>query len=95
MTRTFLYLSVCLALIALTTPARAGSWIFRRSYYSHQPVTPVQVGVPSSRGPYYVRPAGAYYNGGYRYLRSNIVIRGQVFDSLNVYESWGQAGAQF
>lgn len=95
MTRTLISLVVCLALLCLASPAKAGSWVFRRSYYSHHPVTPVQVGVPTARGPYYVRPAGGYYNGGFRYLRSNIVIRGQIFDSLNVYESWGQAGAQF
>lgn len=85
----------------LSPPAHAGergaprTWMFRRSYYSHQPVREVQVGIESFGGPRYTRPRGAYYSGGYRYLRSNMVIGGQVFDSFNVIESWGETGEKY
>ena len=74
---------------------RSPSWMFRRSYYSHRPAHDVQIGSESNGGPRYTRSRGAYYTGGYRYLRSNVVIGGQVFDSFNVIESWGETGEKY
>lgn len=78
-----------------TRSAPAPSWMFRRSFYSHQPVHEVRVGAAPRGGPRYTRGRGGYYQGGYRYLRSNIVIGGQVFDSFNVVESWGETGEKY
>lgn len=77
-------------------PAQAGnSWMFERSYYSHQPATPVTIGHRARGGPFYTRPQGAYFNGGFRRLRSTINIGGQIYDNLNLFESWAQTGGQF
>ncbi len=73
----------------------ADSWLFRQSYYSHNPVTQVRVGPQVSTGPIYTRPQGAYINSGYRNMRSTIQVGGQVYDFLNVWESWVQDGQQF
>ena len=75
--------------------ARAENWMFQRSYYSHKPETPVQVGRRARGGPYYTRPQGAYFNGGFRYSRSMINVGGYVYDNLNLYEGWAQTGGQF
>ncbi len=71
------------------------SWMFQRSYYSHQPAEPVAIGRRARGGPYYTRPQGAYFNGGFRRLRSTINVGGQIYDNLNLFESWAQTGGQF
>ncbi len=75
--------------------AAAESWMFGRSYYSHKPETPVQIGRRARGGPFYTRPQGAYFNGGFRQSRSTINVGGYITDNLNLYESWGQTGGQF
>ena len=76
-------------------PAQAENWMFQRSYYSHQPAEPVAIGRRARGGPYYTRPQGAYFNGGFRRLRSTINVGGLVYDNLNLFESWAQTGGQF
>jgi hypothetical protein len=74
----------------------SGSWIFQRSYYSHDPVTAVRIAKPQvSGGPYYTRPQGAYVKSGFR--NNNIVINvgGAGADVTNIWESWVQTGEQF
>lgn len=72
------------------------SWVFDQSYYSHDPVQAVRIGArPSTGGPLFSRPQGFYFSGGNRQVRSRIQIGGQTFDQLNLFESWGQTGAQF
>lgn len=96
MTRYFLIATILLAGLAATPAARAdNSWMFQRSYYSHQPATPVAIGRRARGGPYYTRPQGAYFNGGFRRLRSTINVGGQIYDNLNLFESWAQTGGQF
>lgn len=85
---------LCLS-IAFVTPAMADGWMYRRSYYSHTPTSEVVIGRHSTASPVFSRPRGLYIQGGYRVLRSNITIRGQVWDSYNVYESWVQTGQQY
>ena len=90
----------CLFLVSVllasgASAARAESWIFRRSYYSHDPATHIQLGVQPRGGPYYARPFGASVNTGYRHLHSTIRVGGQTRDHVHVYESWVQFGEQF
>ncbi|HEV3339221.1 MAG TPA: hypothetical protein VG125_02655 [Pirellulales bacterium] len=87
--------AVLVAGLGSAVPAQAESWMFGRSYYSHQPTEPVAIGRRARGGPYYTRPQGAYFNGGFRRLRSTINVGGQVYDNLNLFESWAQTGGQF
>jgi hypothetical protein len=88
-----LLLAICLS--SAGAAAAAESWMFEPSYYSHKPETPVQVGRRARGGPFYTRPQGAYFNGGFRRLRSTINVGGYVYDNLNLFESWAQTGGQF
>ena len=94
-----LLLSVFAATVLLGTATLASaedSWIFQRSYYSHDPVSNVRIGRPAvSGGPYYTRPQGAYIRSGFR--NNNIVINvgSAGADVTNIWESWVQTGEQF
>jgi hypothetical protein len=91
-------LLIAVAFAALTCSADdclGESWIFQRSYYTHDPVTKVRVGPQATGGPYYSPVRGQFTRGGYRYLRSQIVVGGMVFDQYNEWDSWIQTGAQF
>lgn len=84
-----------LAMLAVSQLASADSWIFRRSYYSHDPVTDVRIGRQYSQGPVFSRPTGGYYSGGWRWQNAPIIISGQMYDNYNYFESWGQQGQKF
>lgn len=87
---------ISLAIILLAAvPVRADSWIFQRSYYSHDPATQVRIGRQVSNGPLYTRRQGEFINSGYRNIRSVIQVGGQTYDNLNMWESWIQVGGQF
>ena len=81
--------------------ARAGSWIFRPSYFTHdaRAFAPRRFGpTPRSRayraGPYVTRPQGAYVRSGWRHVHHHLRA-GHGYDNLNYYESFGQFGEQF
>lgn len=86
-----------LASLGMSQSARAENapWMFNRSYYSHEPVQNVRIGRAPTGGPYYTRPRGAYVNSGWRWNRSTINVGGQVYDNVNMIESWVQSGGQF
>lgn len=84
-----------IVLAASCGSARADSWIFRRSFYSHDPVTHVRIGKQFSRGPVFTRPEGEYVRTGYRNLHSTIQAGGTTYDHVNLWESWIQTGAQY
>ena len=63
--RSILLLSLLGSMLAAPASQAGESWIFHRSYYSHQPATPVEVGPQSPYGTLYTRPQGAYVRGGY------------------------------
>ena len=96
MKRVFYAAAIAAAVLAQASPGYAENWIFARSYYSHAPANPVQIGRrSSSHGLYYTRPQGEWVRTGYRNLQSDIRIPGQTTDRYRVTESWIQYGAQF
>jgi hypothetical protein len=87
---------VALAAIgAVPQLASADSWLFRPSYYSHDPTTNVRIGRQYSVGPVFTRPMGGYVSGGWRWQHGQIVVGGQMYDNYNYIESWGQQGQKF
>jgi hypothetical protein len=92
----FVVALMALAYVWPSSASAAESWIFRRSYYSHDPTENVRIGrqyVGSS--PAFSRPSGSYVRGGWRWQNAPIIIGGQMYDNYNYYESWGQQGQQF
>ena len=85
------------ALVAMGSATFAqDSWIFQRSYYSHDPVTCVRIAEPAVHGgPYYTRPQGAFVRSGFRNLNSIIPMGPLGNDQMNYWESWVQYGQQF
>jgi len=77
--------------LLLAAPACAeaqSSWIFRPSYFSHEPYTGqrvVQYAAPVA--PYY-RHDATYMQSGYRHSRSSIRV-GEGSDHTHVVETWG------
>ena len=83
------------SLLAVPASADAASWIFQRSYYTHDPVTKVRIGPQATGGPYYSPVRGEFIRAGVRHVRSQIRVGGIVFDQYNEWDSWIQTGAQF
>ena len=78
---------------SLASTLEAGSTIFERSYYSHAPAKPVEVGPQAHRapvGPVFSRPQGFAVNNGYRLQRSFIRVGGQIVDQTYNWDSWVQ-----
>jgi hypothetical protein len=82
-------------LLVLPGMASAASWIFQRSYYTHDPVSKVRIGPQATDGPYYSPVRGEFLRAGVRHLRSQIRVGGIVFDQYNEWDTWVQTGAQF
>jgi hypothetical protein len=82
-------------LLAAPATANAASWIFQRSYYTHDPVSKVRIGPQATGGPYYAPVRGEFIRTGVRQLRSQIRVGGIVFDQYNEWDTWVQTGAQF
>jgi hypothetical protein len=97
MKRLLLSMAAATVLYSFTLAAQADeSWIFQRSYYSHDPVTNVRIGRPAvTGGPYYTRPQGAYVRSGFRNNNITINVGSAGADVTNVWESWVQTGEQF
>ncbi len=90
-----LILSVAVLTAAASSASAGSSWIFLPSYYSHDPVAPVQVGPRYEGGPYYVRPQGEFVRSGYNCSQSTITVGGMGTDTYQYYESWIQVGGQY
>ena len=90
-----------LAVLGPSPAARAESWIFRPSYFTHEYPTfvprsfgPAQAVYPNRTGPYVTRPQGAYVRGGWRHTRSYLRA-GDGRENNNYFESYIQFGEQF
>jgi len=95
MTRLLRIAAIGALLCCASAHASAASWIFQRSYYTHDPVNKVRIGPQATGGPYYSPVRGEFTRTGVRYLRSQIRVGGMVFDQYNEWDAWIQTGAQF
>ncbi|MEX2142639.1 MAG: hypothetical protein WD894_25520 [Pirellulales bacterium] len=95
MTRLLRLTALAFFLFCAPASADAASWIFQRSYYTHDPVTKVRIGPQATGGPYYSPVRGEFIRTGVRQLRSQIRVGGMVFDQYNEWDAWIQTGAQF
>jgi hypothetical protein len=93
--RKSIFVAVALTALFSGGAAKADSWVFLPSYYSHNPVAPVQIGPRYEGGPYYIRPQGEYVRNGYTHTQTTISVGSQGTDTFNYYESWIQVGGQY
>lgn len=84
-----------LAFSALPMEAADGSWMFRRSYFTHEDDCCSETNYPkpvsrSAYRPAYVGSTSNYsFRGGYRFNRVNIRGAGGTYDTTIRRESWG------
>jgi hypothetical protein len=80
-----------LAAIVLAGPAmaHAESWIFRPSYFSHDPVSAERVAQFAQPAPSYVRTGENYLQSGYSH-NTITMGRGNSVEHIHIVESWGQ-----
>ncbi|MBA4018342.1 MAG: hypothetical protein C0483_14345 [Pirellula sp.] len=99
MKRTLLAAALAAAAVLGASPrAEAGSPIFERSYYSHAPAKPVEIGPQAHRapmGPAFSRPQGFAVNSGYRLQRSIMTVGGQIVDQTYNWDSWVQTSGKY
>jgi len=83
--------AVALSAIALVLARRAeaSSWIFRRSSFTHDPVTGNRVAQYAPKKTPYVQDDGTYQQSAYRHHRSTIRAGGSA-DRLHIVETWGE-----
>lgn len=75
--------------LAPANPAQAGSWMFGRSLYSHDPVTGQRVVQYLPALPAYTRPSFNYNQSGYFVRNRNRNLRSAFGDRQIVVETWG------
>lgn len=91
MKRWFISAALVVACGASATRAEAGSYLFERSYYSHTPEKPVQVGPRAPiGGPQFTRPQGVAATSGWRMQRNQIRVGGQIVDQTYIWDTWIQ-----
>ena len=78
--------------------AEAGNYLFERSYYSHAPAKPVQIGPGAHRtagGPFFTGPRGVAVNSGYRLQQSQMRVGGQVIEQTFNWDTWIEGSAKY
>jgi hypothetical protein len=85
---------LCLA-VALTAIALLGaetshaSWVFRPSYFTHDPETGQRVAQFSPGETPYARGDATYQRSGYRHMRSSLRGANGSADRMHIVETWG------
>jgi hypothetical protein len=87
--RRHLVLVVALAATGPAHIAAAESWIFRTSYYTHDPATGNRVNQFAPEKTAYVRTDPTYQESVYRHSRSGFEVGG-TYDYMHTVETWGQ-----
>jgi len=78
-----------LALLCTAGAARADSWLFRPSTYSHDPLTGRRVNQYRPEEPAYVWLDPTYMRSGYRHIRMSFRGPGGSFDHTHIVQTWG------
>ena len=87
--RRHLVLAVILMAAGSAYAAATESWVFRASYYSHDPATGNRVNQFAAEKPAYVRTDPTYQESVYRQSRTGFEVRGS-YDYMHTVETWGQ-----
>lgn len=69
--------------------ARADSWVFRPSTYSHDPASGQRVNQYRPEDPAYVWLDPNYLQSGYRHIRASFRGPGGSFDQTHIVQTWG------
>ncbi len=85
-----LLLALAAVLLTTVTPVAAGDWIFRRSRYSHDPVTGKRVAQYAPKTPAYARDDPTYRESGYRHIRRSVRGADGSADRMHIVQAWGE-----
>jgi len=83
-----LALAIVLLLAAPTLARAQTSWVFRPSYFSHEPATGQRVTQYAPPKTPYVRGDSTYAQSGYRHSHTSIRV-GEGSENLHIVETWG------
>jgi hypothetical protein len=77
------------AAVLLCAAGAEGSWVFRPSYFTHEPETGHRVAKYAPGATPYVLLDGSYRQSGYRHIRSSLRGADGTADRMHVVETWG------
>lgn len=92
MTRHLIFALAIMASSLAGSGAAESSWIFRPSYYSHEPAGGARVEQFAAHAPAYARTDPSYQQSAYRHNRASVRV-GDSADHLHVVETWGAGEA--
>ncbi len=81
--------SLLLLSAAFVADARADSWIFRTSTYSHDPASGARIAQYAPKEPAYMPVDPTYRRSGYRHIRTTFRGPHGTADRLHQVETWG------
>jgi hypothetical protein len=77
---------------AFAAPAKAETWLFKPTTFSHDPATGARVNQYAPKKPAYVVADETYLQSGYRHMRFSLRAGGSA-DRLHVVQTWGAGEA--
>jgi len=77
------------ALLSSSAKAAGSSWVFRPSYYSHNPASGERAIQYAPEDPAYFRIDPTYQQSAYRHVQDTIAV-GDSSDHLHIVETWGR-----